>query len=73
MFYGNVKNSLKWHGTTQHSSVQYSTSRTTGIYVHLIVYILCTPTYLFSSIFINIYYENKDTASQPTNRMGLRC
>lgn len=44
------------------------TSRTNhNIYAHLIVYILCTPTYLCHSIFINIYYENE----RQSNRIGL--
>lgn len=53
------RNGMAWH-----------VSRTNlNTYMHLIVYILCTPTYLFSSIFINIYYENESNS----NRMVSHC
>lgn len=53
------RNGMVWH-----------VSRTNlNTYMHLIVYILCTPTYLFSSIFINIYYENESNS----NRMVSHC
>lgn len=53
------RNGMVWH-----------VSRTNlNTYMHLIVYISCTPTYLFSSIFINIYYENESNS----NRMVSHC